>query len=138
MRTHSVWLSTAPKLEKCVTCRRWICYVYVMYIFFFSLFSSLCLVMLDHRRRYFCITQATRLWMFVSVSLATESVLFLKNHFYTLTVAWHFFSLFWNHERHEQRNRVTTVLGSKQEGLTIVHFLNKLIISCKEAVRFPF
>ena len=64
MRSHSVWLSTAPKLEKCVTCRRWICYVYVMYIFFFSLFSSLCLVMLDHSRRYFCITQATRLWMF--------------------------------------------------------------------------
>jgi hypothetical protein len=31
---------------------------------------------------------------------------------------------------------VTAVLGAKQEGLTIVHFLNKLIISCKEAVRF--
>ena len=29
-------------------------------------------------------------------------------------------------------------LGAKQEGLTIVHFLNKLIVSCKEAVRFPF
>ena len=27
---------------------------------------------------------------------------------------------------------------TKQEGLTIVHFLNKLIVSCKEAVRFPF
>jgi hypothetical protein len=26
----------------------------------------------------------------------------------------------------------------KQEGLTIVHFLNKLIALCKEAVRFPF
>jgi hypothetical protein len=30
---------------------------------------------------------------------------------------------------------VTTALGAKQ-GLTIVHFLNKLIVSCKEAVRF--
>jgi hypothetical protein len=29
-------------------------------------------------------------------------------------------------------------LGAKQEGLTIVHFLNKIIVSCKEAVRFPF
>jgi hypothetical protein len=29
-------------------------------------------------------------------------------------------------------------LVAKQEGLTIVHFLNKLIVSCKEAVRFPF
>jgi hypothetical protein len=36
----------------------------------------------------------------------------------------------------EERNRVTTSLGAKQ-GLTIVHFLNKLIVSCKEAVRFP-
>jgi hypothetical protein len=34
---------------------------------------------------------------------------------------------------------VTTALGAKQEGLlTIVHFLDKLIVSCKEAVRFPF
>jgi hypothetical protein len=34
---------------------------------------------------------------------------------------------------------VTTALGAKQEGLTIVHFFNKLIVSCKEtAVRFPF
>jgi hypothetical protein len=31
-----------------------------------------------------------------------------------------------------------SALGEKQEGLTIVHFLNKLIASCKEAVRFPF
>ena len=30
-----------------------------------------------------------------------------------------------------------SALGAKQ-GLTIVHFLNKLIVSCKEAVRFPF
>jgi hypothetical protein len=30
---------------------------------------------------------------------------------------------------------VTTALGAKQEGLTIVHFVNKLIVSCKEAVR---
>jgi hypothetical protein len=29
-------------------------------------------------------------------------------------------------------------LGAKQEDLTIVHFLNKLIASCKEAVRVPF
>jgi energy-converting hydrogenase Eha subunit E len=29
-------------------------------------------------------------------------------------------------------------LGAKQEGLTIVHFLNKLIVLCKEAVQFPF
>jgi hypothetical protein len=29
-------------------------------------------------------------------------------------------------------------LGAKQEDLTIVHFLNKLIVSCKEAVRVPF
>ena len=28
-------------------------------------------------------------------------------------------------------------LGAKQEGLTIVQFLNKLIVSCKEAVRIP-
>jgi hypothetical protein len=32
----------------------------------------------------------------------------------------------------------TYFLGPKQEGLAIVHFLNKLIVSCKEAVRFPF
>jgi hypothetical protein len=36
---------------------------------------------------------------------------------------------------------VTTVfLGAKQEleeGLAIVNFLNKLIVSCKEAVRIP-
>jgi hypothetical protein len=31
---------------------------------------------------------------------------------------------------------VTTTLGAKQEGPTIVRFLNKLIVSCKEAVRF--
>jgi hypothetical protein len=31
-----------------------------------------------------------------------------------------------------------TALGAKQKGLTFVHFLNKLIVSCKEAVRFPF
>ena len=31
-----------------------------------------------------------------------------------------------------------SALGEKQEGLTNVHFLNKLIVSCKEAVRFPF
>ena len=30
------------------------------------------------------------------------------------------------------------VLGAKQEGLTIVHFLNKLIVSCKEAVVYGF
>ena len=29
-------------------------------------------------------------------------------------------------------------LGAKQEGLTIVHCLNKLIVSCKETVRVPF
>jgi hypothetical protein len=34
--------------------------------------------------------------------------------------------------------RADRSLGAKQEGLTIVHFLNKLIVSCKEAVRFPF
>ena len=34
------------------------------------------------------------------------------------------------------RNRVTT--DFLEEGLTIVHFLNKLIVSCTEAVRFPF
>jgi hypothetical protein len=34
--------------------------------------------------------------------------------------------------------RADRFLGAKQEGLTIVHFLNKLIVSCKEAVRFPF
>ena len=31
-----------------------------------------------------------------------------------------------------------TALGAKQEGLMIVHFLNKLIVLCKEAVWFPF
>jgi hypothetical protein len=37
------------------------------------------------------------------------------------------------------KNRVTTAfLGAKQEGLAIVNFLNKLIVSCKEAVRVPF
>jgi hypothetical protein len=34
--------------------------------------------------------------------------------------------------------RADRSLGAKQEGLTIVHFLNKLIVSCTEAVRFPF
>ena len=34
--------------------------------------------------------------------------------------------------------RADPSLGAKQEGLTIVHFLNKLIVSRKEAVRFPF
>jgi hypothetical protein len=29
-------------------------------------------------------------------------------------------------------------LGAKQKGLTIVHFINKLIVACKEAVRVPF
>jgi hypothetical protein len=29
------------------------------------------------------------------------------------------------------------LLGVKQEGLAIVNFLNKLIVSCKEAVRIP-
>jgi hypothetical protein len=29
----------------------------------------------------------------------------------------------------------TAFLGAKQEGLAIVNFLNKLIVSCKEAVR---
>jgi hypothetical protein len=38
------------------------------------------------------------------------------------------FFLFWNHERQDQRNSVTTALGAKQ-GLTMVHFLNKLIVS---------
>jgi hypothetical protein len=32
--------------------------------------------------------------------------------------------------------RADSSLGAKQEGLKIVHFLNKLIVSCKEAVRF--
>jgi hypothetical protein len=31
----------------------------------------------------------------------------------------------------------TAFLGVKQEGLAIVNFLNKLIVSCKEAVRIP-
>jgi hypothetical protein len=35
-----------------------------VFFLFFSLFSSLCLVKLDHSRHYVCITQATRLWMF--------------------------------------------------------------------------
>ena len=35
-------------------------------------------------------------------------------------------------------NRVTTALiGAKEEGLAIVNILNKLIVSCKEAVRIP-
>ena len=34
--------------------------------------------------------------------------------------------------------RADRSLGAKQEDPTIVHFLNKLIISCKEAVQFPF
>ena len=34
--------------------------------------------------------------------------------------------------------RADRSLGAKQEGLTIVHFLNKLIVSRKEAVRVPF
>jgi hypothetical protein len=32
----------------------------------------------------------------------------------------------------------TAFLGTKEEGLAIVNFLNKLIVSCKEAVRIPF
>jgi hypothetical protein len=31
----------------------------------------------------------------------------------------------------------TALLGEKQEGLAIVNFLKKIIISCKEAVRIP-
>jgi hypothetical protein len=31
----------------------------------------------------------------------------------------------------------TALLGAKQEGPAIVNFLNKLIVSCKEAVRIP-
>jgi hypothetical protein len=31
----------------------------------------------------------------------------------------------------------TAFLGAKQEGLAIVNFLNKLIVSCKETVRIP-
>jgi hypothetical protein len=31
----------------------------------------------------------------------------------------------------------TAFLGAKQEGLAIVNSLNKLIVSCKEAVRIP-
>ena len=34
--------------------------------------------------------------------------------------------------------RAVRSLGEKQKDLTIVHFLNKLIVSCKESVRFPF
>jgi hypothetical protein len=60
------------------------------------------------------------------------NIVLRKNHLYIP-----FYFLFWNHERHDQRNPVTTALGAKQEGLTIVHFWNKLIVSCKETVRFP-
>jgi hypothetical protein len=31
----------------------------------------------------------------------------------------------------------TAFLGVKEEGLAIVNFLNKLIVSCKEAVPIP-
>jgi hypothetical protein len=31
----------------------------------------------------------------------------------------------------------TAFLGAKEEGLAIVNFLNKLIVSCKEAVWIP-
>jgi hypothetical protein len=31
----------------------------------------------------------------------------------------------------------TAFLGPKEKGLAIVNFLNKLIVSCKEAVRIP-
>ena len=34
--------------------------------------------------------------------------------------------------------RADRSLGAKQEGLTIVNFLNKLTVSGKEAVRIPF
>ena len=34
--------------------------------------------------------------------------------------------------------RADRSLGAKQEGLTIVNFSNKLIVSCTEVVRFPF
>ena len=78
---------------------------------------------------FFCLMCTT---IYLNGCMATESILF-KKHLYIP-----FFSLFWNHERHDQRNRVTTALGAKQEGLTIVHFWNKLIVSCKEAARFPF
>jgi hypothetical protein len=37
---------------------------------------------------------------------------------------------------HMRQKKTFKVLS--QEGLTIVLFLNKLIASCKEAVRFPF
>jgi len=41
--------------------------------------------------------------------------------------------------RHLARNRVTTAfLGAKQEGLAIVNFLNKLIVSCKKSCTDSF
>ena len=34
--------------------------------------------------------------------------------------------------------RANRSLEVKQEGLTMFHFLNKLIVSCKEVVQVPF
>ena len=117
MRTHSVWLSTAPKLEKCVTCPRSISKNQT-----FSAWNLLCICHVSYKRQdfecFFCLV-CTKMYL---KGLATESILFKQNHLYTFTIAWHLFSFHWNHERHEQRNRVTTVLGAKQEGLAIVHF----------------
>ena len=45
-----------------------------------------------------------------------------------------------DHEWMTWRNNTcvtTAFLGAKQEGLAIVNFLNKLLVSCKEAVRIP-
>ena len=59
--------------------------------------------------------------------MATASILFLKkSSLYSLF----FFVL--------KPWATWSALGEKQEGLTIVRFLNKLIVSCKEAVGFPF
>ena len=110
----------------------------IFFYIFFSLFSSLCLVKLDHSKRHFCITQTTRLWMFFLYLMCTKmylnglhgnwiNIVFKKK---SSLYSFFFFVL--------KPWATWSALGAKQEGLTIVYFLNKLIVSCKEAVRFPF
>ena len=71
MRTHSVWLSTAPKLEKCVTCPRSISKNQT-----FSAWNLLCICHVSYKRQdfecFFCLV-CTKMYL---KGLATESILF--------------------------------------------------------------
>ena len=61
-----------------------------------------------------------------------------KNRLLTYIIVMHGLNFNEILETKENILRLSYIIGAKQEGLTIVHFLNRLIVSCKEAVRFPF